>query len=95
MEKYSYPISKDYDLLFDLVEKGEWVLCFIENTPFVLGEIKKDICTCYLDECDAILFESAHLLYSSAYKSDFQSKYDMFIKCCKKLNAEFIIPTIK
>lgn len=80
---HKYDISRDYDLLAELMQQTA-VVCFIDYN-WSDGGVTRDVAaTVYRNG----IFDISCRGTSYAYSFD----RDMFIQCCRKYNVEFIIP---
>ena len=88
-----YNLSKDYKLLYELIQKAN-VVCFVNydfrrnGTDFV-----RDICQCKRRKDNDITFVSRGHEYGGVSDweiDDIHSEYDLFENECKSLDVEFI-----
>ena len=88
-----YNFSKDYDLLYELIKKGN-VVCFVNydfsrnQTDFV-----RDICQCKRTKSNDISFISRGHEYGAVNQWEIDknsTELDLFYAECKSLDVEFI-----
>ena len=87
-----YKLSKDYKLLYELIQKGN-VVCFVDyNFYRDNSKPSRDICQCK-KKAREIVFVSRGHEYGSVSDWNIDEKHselDLFIKECQSLNVEFV-----
>lgn len=91
---FMYKLSKDYKLLFDLIQTDS-VVCIVDYDFHRNGKnLSRDICRCKKKETiDSISFVSRGHQYGGVEDwmvDENSSLYDLFVQECESLNVEFI-----
>lgn len=85
--KLPYQTSKDYKLLWDLIQEGYTVLAKIKHL-----EIDKVCRVCYTQTYSYSIFYIGHSL--TPHKGlDGYSEYETFVMDCKEFSLEFVLPS--
>lgn len=91
----SYKLSKEYARLYDLICKGETIVCFVNYDWDRKGDIVRDVCLCKRHKDFDIQFSSRGMGYGGVdtwHKAGPLNETELFVKVCKCLNVEFIDP---
>jgi len=93
-EKNMYQLSKDYQLLYQLIQKQS-IVCFVDYDFYRNGKDKaRDICQCKITKSKDITFISRGHEYGGVSQWEIElektTEYDLFLSECKSLNIEFI-----
>ena len=89
--KTPYHLSKDYDLLYDLVKGGFEIPCWFYPYPDKKGYIKKDVGKIQPDLSIGFRHDIKGCFF--AYTTSTGEK-DVFINKCRCFDVEFIQPTL-
>lgn len=93
--KNIYTLSKDYEELYKHICKGHIIACYVNYNWHDGSPPSRDICTCKKWKHWEIRFSSRGIEYGSVdpfEKKKGSSEKDIFIKTCKILNVEWIVP---
>ena len=91
-----YKLSKDYNLLYQLIETGA-IVCFV-NYDFTRSrtDFARDVCQCKRTKSNEITFVSRGHEYGSVSKWEIEvekaTELDLFLCECKSLDVAFINP---
>jgi hypothetical protein len=87
-----YKLSKDYTLLYQLIQTGN-VVCFVNYDYLRNGvDFLRDICQCKKKKQEIVFVSRGHE-YGSVSEWNIDEKYSeflLFVKECNSLDVEFI-----
>jgi hypothetical protein len=86
-KSHNYKTSKDYELLFELMQTQS-IVCFLDYKNRTGNNKIRDVCKTL---CTGYSYELCvrGLAYFSAFTKEF------FIECCKEYDVEFIEPNLE
>lgn len=87
-EERAYMLSKDYDVLHDLVRSGNAIVCFVDYHGY--GKPVRDVCKCYEIDGGYISFSVRGTGYAGPVGPHYPQ--ERFSKLCADMNVEFIEP---
>lgn len=94
---HGYETSKDYETLFELIKTSR-IVCFVDSDCAFGGEKIQDICQSGPSSDEAGIYGihigARGITYVTAYGPDEALQKEKFIAQCKKLNLEYIAPSL-
>lgn len=84
-----YQTSKAYYLLYQLLKRGEQIICFIDYDFYDRGPKGRDICRASFDSINGCNFDARGIGYMWMPAERFED-YEFFEKSCEKLNVEWV-----